>query len=215
MCFSIIIPLFNRENFISDAIQSVIHQSNPNWELIVIDDGSTDQSCNIVEEFIKNDSRIKLVKRNRDPKGANTCRNIGIQESTGDYLLFLDSDDILAPWAIENRWVEIEKKKEYDYYFFPAAYFTEGNKNDFHYYFPNQEDDFLYNFINLKNMLQTSSTIWKKKYIEGLMFDEKLPCWQDCDLHIRALIDSQNYSKSFEIPDVWLRKTTKKKHTDN
>ena len=122
MCFSIIIPLFNRENFISDAIQSVIHQSNPNWELIVIDDGSTDQSCNIVEEFIKNDSRIKLVKRNRDPKGANTCRNIGIQESTGDYLLFLDSDDILAPWAIENRWVEIEKKKEYDY-FFPASLF--------------------------------------------------------------------------------------------
>ena len=41
------------------------------------------------------------------------------------------------------------------------------------------------------------------------MFDEKLPCWQDCDFHIRALIDSQNYSKSFELPDVWLRKTTK------
>ena len=160
---TIITPLFNRESLIKESIQSVIHQSNSNWELIVIDDGSTDQSCKIVEEFIKNDSRIRLIKRNRDPKGANTCRNIGIQESSGDYLLFLDSDDVLAPWAIENRWAAIEQKKEYDYYFFPAAYFTEGNKNDFHYYFPNPEDDFLYNFINLKKYVANLLNNLEKK----------------------------------------------------
>ena len=100
-----------------------------------------------------------LIKRNRDPKGANTCRNIGIQEASGDYLLFLDSDDVLAPWAIENRCAAIVQKKEYDYYFFPAVYFTQGNKNDFHYYFPNPKDDFLHNFINLKNMFQETFKI--------------------------------------------------------
>lgn len=57
-------------------------------------------------------------------------------------------------------------------------------------------------------MLQTSSALWRRDYIERLLFDEKLPCWQDCDIHIRALVDSKKYFKSFEIPDVWLRKIT-------
>ena len=127
-------------------------------------------------------------------------------------MLFLDSDDILAPWAIENRWVEIEKKKkEYDYYFFPAAYFTKGIKMIFIIIFQIKKDDFYtISLTSSKNMLQTSQQSGKKNILKDWMFDEKLPCWQDCDLHIRALIDSQNYSKSFEIPDVWLRKTTKK-----
>ena len=168
---SIITPLFNREDLIYNTILSVISQQYENFEYLIVDDQSTDKSYEIVKEILKNDSRIRLIRRDRNPKGANSCRNIGIKESSGEYLMFLDSDDILAPWAIENRIKTVVQNIGYDFYFFPAVYFTENNMEDFHYYFPNREDDFLNNFLNLKNMLQTSSTLWRKEYVEKLLFD--------------------------------------------
>ena len=86
---SVIISLFNRANLIVVTLDSLINQTYKNWEAIVIDDSSTDDSFNIVKEIAKEDVRIKSYKRNRSPKGASTCRNIGIENATSEYLIVL------------------------------------------------------------------------------------------------------------------------------
>lgn len=94
---SIITPCYNSELYISDAIESVISQTYSDWEMIIIDDCSTDKSALIIDEYCKKDCRIKYMKTN-SPSGSPTKpRNIGIAEAIGRYIAFLDSDDIWMP----------------------------------------------------------------------------------------------------------------------
>src|SRR5690606_9906317 len=94
--FSIIIPLYNREDYILETLSSVKAQTFTNWECIVVDDGSDDSSYQITQNFIADDSRFKLLRRL--PiffSGGNGARNEGYLNCTGTYILFLDSDDLI------------------------------------------------------------------------------------------------------------------------
>jgi len=91
--FSIIIPLYNRENFIYDAVDSVLKQQFSDFELIIVDDGSCDNSFNIVSEIV--DTRIKIIRQ--ENSGVSSARNKGVKSATGQYLAFLDSDDYWYP----------------------------------------------------------------------------------------------------------------------
>jgi glycosyltransferase involved in cell wall biosynthesis len=94
---SVIIPTYNRAHIIKDALESVLMQTYSNWECIIIDDGSTDHSERLIKEFLAIDNRFKFIKRPPSKnKGAATCRNIGLENATGDYIQFLDSDDFIA-----------------------------------------------------------------------------------------------------------------------
>ncbi|MDS1369877.1 glycosyltransferase family 2 protein [Aliarcobacter butzleri] len=97
---SIITPLYNSEKYISDTINSVLKQTYINWEMIIIDDFSSDNSFNIVKEYSDKDSRIKLIRLNKN-SGVAIARNKGIREARGKYLTFIDSDDL---W--ENNFIE-------------------------------------------------------------------------------------------------------------
>lgn len=99
MKVSIIIPAFNAENTISKSILSVLNQSYKDIELIIINDGSTDSTLTIIENFRKNDNRIKILDGRNN--GVSVARNSGIDKSTGEYLMFLDADDYLESEAIE------------------------------------------------------------------------------------------------------------------
>ena len=92
---SVIIPVYNRENVIEECIDSVLAQSYPNFEIIIIDDGSTDLTVNICEKIISKENRIKLIKAEHG--GVSNARNIGINQSRGEFIFFLDSDDIIHP----------------------------------------------------------------------------------------------------------------------
>ena len=92
--FSVIIPLYNSEEYIGNTIQSVLNQTYDSWELIVVDDCSTDNSKEIVRDIEKNDSRIKLIESGENFGGPAKPRNMGIKSSRGKYIAFLDSDDI-------------------------------------------------------------------------------------------------------------------------
>jgi glycosyltransferase involved in cell wall biosynthesis len=98
---SIIIPTYNRAHFLSYAIQSVINQTYQNWELLIIDDGSTDNTKKVVEEFIKKDSRIKYFYKEHG--GVGSSRNFGIKKASGDFVIFLDSDDMFLPNILEEE----------------------------------------------------------------------------------------------------------------
>lgn len=99
---SIIMPCFNSEHFIIESINSVINQSYKNWELIIIDDNSKDRSIEIIQEFLQKENRISLII-NEENSGAAISRNKGIEASNGDFIAFLDSDDIWKEEKLEKH----------------------------------------------------------------------------------------------------------------
>ena len=98
---SIIMPLYNGEKFIKITLESVLKQTYKNWELLITNDGSKDNSPKIVEEYIKNDKRIKLF--NQINKGSAAARNNSLKEAKGKYIVFLDSDDIWEDNFLEEQ----------------------------------------------------------------------------------------------------------------
>lgn len=92
--FSIIVPVYNAGKWLNDTVASVTSQSNTNWELLLVEDGSTDNSKDIISELAANDGRIKPIFK--DNGGVSAARNRGLQEATGEYIIFLDADDMLA-----------------------------------------------------------------------------------------------------------------------
>ncbi|WP_299395091.1 glycosyltransferase [uncultured Gelidibacter sp.] len=91
---SIIIPTYNRSAYIADALTSIRDQTYKNWECIVVDDGSSDNTGEIVKRFVDKDARFKYYKRRDDfPKGANGSRNFGLSKSIGSFIAFCDDDD--------------------------------------------------------------------------------------------------------------------------
>ena len=90
---SIVVPVYNAEKFLKDTIQTVLEQTYPNWELLLVDDCSNDNSVDIIKEYVKDDKRIRLLKNEKN-SGAALTRNHGIKEAKGTYLCFLDADDL-------------------------------------------------------------------------------------------------------------------------
>lgn len=115
---SIITPLFNAEKFIANTIESVQKQTYAFWEMLIIDDASTDDSVKIVEKYIESDSRIILL-RNIYKKGVTGARNTGLEKADGRYLAFLDADDIWYPEKLQKQMDFITEKNaalSYSYY---------------------------------------------------------------------------------------------------
>lgn len=97
---SIVLPVFNGERFLRDAVESVLKQTSSNWELLIINDGSTDSTASICDEFAATDKRIRVFHQANG--GVNAARAKGIDNATGDYLTFLDADDALLPNALDQ-----------------------------------------------------------------------------------------------------------------
>ena len=96
---SIIMPVYNTDKFVSEAILSVIGQSYAQWELLIINDGSTDASLDIIQAY--QDSRIRVFTQKN--QGVSKARNLGLEEMKGDFFCFFDSDDFLPQLSIESR----------------------------------------------------------------------------------------------------------------
>lgn len=103
---SVIMPVYNVEKYLQEAIKSIIVQTYKEWELILVDDGSTDKSAFICDEYAKEDDRIKVIHQKNG--GLSAARNTGIECSKGEYLLFVDSDD----YVVETALAELVNKAE-------------------------------------------------------------------------------------------------------
>ncbi len=97
---SIIVPFYNVENYIEECLQSIVSQIFIDFEVILIDDGSTDNSATICERFCKTDARFKYFKKTNE--GVSSARNLGLQNASGDFITFVDSDDIIHPNYLET-----------------------------------------------------------------------------------------------------------------
>ena len=102
---SIIIPIYNSERYLNDCLRSVTNQSLQDIEIICINDGSTDNSLAILEDFSKADKRIKII--NQENKGASAARNVGLRAARGEYVAFVDSDDTVECMAYEVAYNKI------------------------------------------------------------------------------------------------------------
>src|SRR5699024_6975354 len=92
----------NAERFIHEAIESVINQTYPNWEMIIVDDCSTDETTDIVKNYQQKDDRIKLIELEEN-SGSAVARNTAMDHATGRYLAFLDSDDLWTPEKLDKQ----------------------------------------------------------------------------------------------------------------
>jgi len=106
---SIITPSYNSKQFIKESIASALAQTYQNWELIIVDDISPDNSNELIEEYIKKDSRIKLIKLEKN-SGPAIARNRGIKEAKGRYIAFLDSDDLWHPDKLSKQIAFMQEK---------------------------------------------------------------------------------------------------------
>ncbi len=122
---SIIIPVYNVENYLRECIDSAVNQTYQNLEIILVDDGSTDSSGKICDEYLEKDERVTVVHQKNG--GLSRARNRGLEESTGKYIYFLDSDDYISTDAIEKLYRIINTEKT-DFVFFDAISFEDSSK---------------------------------------------------------------------------------------
>lgn len=117
---SVVVPVFNGEAYIARCIKSVLEQTYHNWELIVVDDGSRDASAQIVQKFVEEDVRIRLIRQKN--RGVSSARNRGIEETAGELLMFLDADDWFEKTAFETviqYWDDSIQMLLFDYFDVP------------------------------------------------------------------------------------------------
>jgi glycosyltransferase involved in cell wall biosynthesis len=204
---SIITPLFNRADIIHETANSIFCQTYSNWEWVIVDDGSTDNSWEIVNEYTVKDERVKVFTRERGPKGACTCRNIAVEKSLGDYLIFLDTDDLLATFCLEQRVKNMNENPECDFVIFPMLLFkSKPDDLKILWNIDNNQDDIQRILIG-DPVCQGTGTLWKKEsFIKVGLWDESLLLWQDIELHLRSLLLNLKYMKLLSLkPDVFIR----------
>lgn len=118
MKISIVIPIFRVERTLRRCVDSIVGQMFEDWEMVLVDDGSDDGSAKIGEEYAMRDSRISII--HQENRGLGAARNRGIAETTGDILMFVDSDDALAPDTLAPLHDIMARHEEYDFVEFPV-----------------------------------------------------------------------------------------------
>lgn len=204
---TIIVPTFNRELLITETMDSILAQTYQNWECIIVDDGSTDDTIKVVEKYVNKDERFKLFQRNRNPKGAPTCRNIGISKVKGNYFMFLDSDDKMAPFCLENRIILSHNFPNYDAWVFRSVYIENGEILDKEFYFEDSFEKLSEAFLIRPQWAMNGPLFQTDKFLKyKISFDERLPFWQDWTFFLDALLQGLNFLRfSNQPPDVYIR----------
>jgi glycosyltransferase involved in cell wall biosynthesis len=183
---SIILPTYNRAYLLKRAIRSILNQTYKNFELIIVDDGSTDNTEEVVEDF--HDERIRYIACKKH-RGANAARNAGIKLAEGEYIAFQDDDDIWLPRKLEIQ-VETFQNSPSNVGVVYTGCWRIDNKRKKVFYVPSVRDKcvegYIHNNILKENFITSTTAIVKKEcfYYCGL-FDEILPRLQEWDLWIR------------------------------
>ena len=201
---SIVIPTRNRRELLSVCLTSIKAQTCPEWECIVVDDHSTDETEALVRCFSQEDSRFSFLRLGGDRSGANAARNLGLQSSSGNLVLFLDSDDALDSTCLQVRAGSLQSLPELDFGVFPTLLFRkEPGDSDLLWNIEAPDDD-LDRFLSLDIPWQTGSVLWRRTSLLRLgPWLETLPCWQDWEFHVRALRHRFKYRRFSEGNSYW------------
>jgi len=194
---SIVIPTYDREKLIIETLDSISNQSYKNWECIIVDDGSTDNSLQSIREYTKNDSRFTVYERPQSvKKGASACRNFGFEQAKGTHIQFFDSDDIMHPEHLNSKITAIDdadfvvcKLREFEKEF-DAKLFSERHSDAHLTYEANVFDA----FVTGRFPMMMVAPMWKKESLAPYMpIREDLTILEDHELFARALFDAKKY----------------------
>lgn len=205
---SIIIPVYNAEQYINITLDNIINQTYTNWELILVDDGSTDKSFEIIKNYSDRDNRIIAVKRDRAPKGSLTCRNIGQEMATGEYFIHFDADDIIASYCLEQRVAFMEQHKEIDYATFKGEsidingrVIPNGRKWGI-----NPNKDILSCFLSYNYPFSVWNNMYRKEAFIDYYWDEKVKIYTDFSYIVPAIIINKKHAFAEDSrPDYFYR----------
>ena len=186
---SVIIPTFNRSHLIGETLDSIIAQTYTNWECIVVDDGSTDGTDQLMAEYCKKDTRFQYRHRPKDRlPGGNAARNYGFELSKGEYIQWFDSDDLMLPKKIEIQFKAIIDDKS-DFSVCGGAEFNGDPlvfKKKWRLF---KEGNLLLNHIKGKVVFGTNGPLFKKTFLlNENLFNESLIIRQEWEFFNRLLI---------------------------
>lgn len=194
--FSIIIPCYNIEKYISKTLDSVFNQTFKDFEIILINDGSKDNTGKILDDYSKKDERIRVIHKGNE--GVSEARNIGIKNATGEYIYFLDGDDLIENTLLE-RANEIFKNNKIEIFSFAFNMVYENGKIKRRYSEEKYNSqiinskEFLSLFFNKKIGQHICSFIVKKDIIENKIFFTKgLERGEDLEFQIKMLLEGVN-----------------------
>lgn len=213
---SIIIPIYNAESFVAECVRSIQGQTFDNWELILVNDGSTDRSVTICESFVRTDSRIRLL--NKKNGGVSSARNLGLSEATGKYISFVDADDKVTPDYIE----ELLKPMSVADLTVDKCTVVYGDKREIKEDYVSlycSEDNFTEVFS--KGMLFRRTSPWGKLYRRDIIeksnirFNESVNLGEDAiflftyvlECQTVSFIDNGGYLYRFEVPESLTKRT--------
>lgn len=117
--FSVVIPVYNVKNYLSECVNSVLNQTNENYEIVLVDDGSTDGSSELCDKYAKEKLQVRAFHQKN--QGVAAARNLGIEHAYGDYIIFVDSDDWIDPKTLEHLEKRIDNGKQIDVIIFSYA----------------------------------------------------------------------------------------------
>ncbi len=189
--FSIVIPLFNKQDSIINAVQSVLNQTYKDYEIIVVDDGSTDDSVKKLEEYVADIELLSVIRKTN--KGVSSARNEGIRNTKFDFIAFLDADDFWEPTYLEEQANMIRD--------FPEAFMWGLSWNNVHNGIKKpQRNDVPDGFRGIPakywerglHLFWTSAVVVRKSLFEEVgYFDERISCGEDLDMWLRIMLKYQ------------------------
>lgn len=185
---SVIMPTYNRAKYLSDAISSVLNQTYQDFEIIVVDDGSTDNTRLLVENYQKMDNRIRyFYEQNR---GVASARNLGIEKAQGDYMVFFDSDDVSMPDRLEKQVMVLDSKPEISLVYSSVVTFFDNNPKGSRHGLP------IKTFMSTQECFRTlvmegcfiynPTILFRKSIVSELLYDEEMQIGEDYLFFLQA-----------------------------
>ena len=198
---SIIIPTYNRCSLIGETLDAILKQRYQQWECLVIDDHSTDYTEEILNFYSEKDLRIKYFKRPKGlPKGANSCRNFGFEISSGEYINWFDSDDVMLPDFITKKMDNIRSDQEL---LICAGYYVDHDLNVLREMPIFNNPDLYKGLVLWENQIITGCVIFKKKFLEDKkLFDTNIFRGQEMEFFSRIFFNLPK--SSYQIIDEQL-----------
>ena len=194
---SIIIPTYNRANLISDTLDSVLGQTYQNWECLVINDDSTDNTESIIKKYVDRDCRFQYFKRPKNRhKGANACRNYGFELSKGKYVNWLDDDDLIHK---DKLLLQVDALESGDFNFSVCQTLVFENSVDNVIGFKSEHiysDNIFEDYLKQKIVWLTQAPLFKANFFNDFeyLFDEELQAAQEWEFYCRILNKCSNYN---------------------